>query len=60
MVAPGNVVGIDNEPVPLEQARADAQRQGAGSVSFAVGDAYQLTYPDGTFAWYMPIRSSST
>jgi ubiquinone/menaquinone biosynthesis C-methylase UbiE len=22
MVAPGNVVGIDNEPVPLEQARA--------------------------------------
>jgi ubiquinone/menaquinone biosynthesis C-methylase UbiE len=49
MMAPGKVVGIDNEPAPLEPARADAQRQGVGNVCFAVGDVYQLSYPDGTF-----------
>ncbi|MDQ4104914.1 MAG: methyltransferase domain-containing protein, partial [Actinomycetota bacterium] len=49
MVAPGNVVGIDNEPAPLEQARADAQRQGAGNVSFTVGDVYELKHLDGRF-----------
>ncbi len=49
MVAPGNVVGIDNEPVPLEPARADAQRQGVSNVSFTMGDVYQLNYPERTF-----------
>ncbi len=49
LVAPGSVVGIDNEPAPLEPARADAQRQGVGNVSFDVGDVYQLDYPDDTF-----------
>jgi ubiquinone/menaquinone biosynthesis C-methylase UbiE len=49
LVAPGNVVGLDNEPAPLEPARTDAQRQGVGNVSFAIGDVYQLDYPDGTF-----------
>ena len=49
MVAPGNVVGIDNEPAPLEPARADAQRQGVSNVCFTVGDVYQLNHPDGTF-----------
>jgi 2-polyprenyl-3-methyl-5-hydroxy-6-metoxy-1,4-benzoquinol methylase len=27
-VAPGSVVGIDNDPTPLEEARAEARRQG--------------------------------
>ena len=49
MVAPGNVVGIDNEPAPLEPARADAQRQGVSNVSFTMGDVYQLNYPERTF-----------
>jgi ubiquinone/menaquinone biosynthesis C-methylase UbiE len=49
IVAPGKVVGIDNEPAPLEQARADAQRQGVSNVSFAVSDAYLLNYPDSAF-----------
>jgi SAM-dependent methyltransferase len=41
-VAPGVVVGIDNHPAPLEQARAEAQRQSVRNVSFAVADAYHL------------------
>jgi ubiquinone/menaquinone biosynthesis C-methylase UbiE len=49
LVAPGNVVGIDNEPAPLGPARTEAQRQGVRNVSFAVGDVYQLNYPDTTF-----------
>ncbi|MGH3752415.1 MAG: methyltransferase domain-containing protein [Pseudonocardiaceae bacterium] len=47
LVAPGSVVGIDNEPAPLGPARADAH--GVRNVTFAVGDVYQLDYPDGTF-----------
>ena len=49
LVAPGTVVGIDNEPAPLGPARADAQQQGVSTVSFAVGDVHQLNYPDATF-----------
>ncbi len=49
MVAPGNVVGVDNEPAPLGSALADAQRQGVSNVSFDVGEVYQLDYPDGAF-----------
>ncbi|MBV9139858.1 MAG: methyltransferase domain-containing protein [Pseudonocardiales bacterium] len=41
-VAPGVVVGIDNHPAPLEQARAEAQRRSVRNVSFAVADAYHL------------------
>ncbi|HKR52255.1 MAG TPA: methyltransferase domain-containing protein [Pseudonocardiaceae bacterium] len=49
LVAPGSVMGIDNEPAPLRPARADAQRQAANNVSFDVGNVYQLDYPDSTF-----------
>ena len=48
-VAPGSVVGIDNEPALREPARAEAGAQGVTNVSFAVGEIYQLDYPDGTF-----------
>jgi 2-polyprenyl-3-methyl-5-hydroxy-6-metoxy-1,4-benzoquinol methylase len=48
-VAPASVVGIDNHPAPLEEARAEAQRQGVRNVSFAVADAYNVDFPDDTF-----------
>jgi 2-polyprenyl-3-methyl-5-hydroxy-6-metoxy-1,4-benzoquinol methylase len=48
-VAPGGVVGIDNTPAPLGQARDEAQRHGVHNVSFAVADVYNLGFPDGTF-----------
>ncbi|MGH3899259.1 MAG: methyltransferase domain-containing protein [Pseudonocardiaceae bacterium] len=47
LVAPGSVVGIDNEPAPLRPARADARD--VSNVTFAVGDVYQVDYPDGSF-----------
>lgn len=48
-VAPGGVVGIDNEPAPLTEAQSYADAQNVTNVSFAVGDVYQLDYPDATF-----------
>lgn len=48
-VVPGSVVGIDNKPAPLEPARAEASAQGVTNASFAVGEIYELDYPDGTF-----------
>ncbi|MGH3773857.1 MAG: methyltransferase domain-containing protein [Pseudonocardiaceae bacterium] len=43
-VAPGNVVGIDNDPAPLGEARAQAQRHGVHNISFAVADVYSLDF----------------
>ncbi|MGH3871605.1 MAG: methyltransferase domain-containing protein [Pseudonocardiaceae bacterium] len=48
-VAPGTVVGIDNDPAPLGEARAEAQRHGVRNVRFAVADVYHLDFPDATF-----------
>src|SRR6185369_5286434 len=48
-VAPGPVVGIEPTPGPLVDARAHAAAVGAENVTFAVGDAYALDYPDGAF-----------
>jgi SAM-dependent methyltransferase len=48
-VAPGSVMGIDNDPAPLAEARANAQRHGAENVSLAVADVSDLDFPDGTF-----------
>jgi len=41
-VAPGVVVGIDNDLAPLGEARAEARRHGVSNVSFAVADVYKL------------------
>lgn len=46
-VAPGSVVGIDNEPAPLREAQTNAQD--VANVSFVVGDVYQLDFPNGGF-----------
>jgi 2-polyprenyl-3-methyl-5-hydroxy-6-metoxy-1,4-benzoquinol methylase len=48
-VAPGSVVGIDNDPAPLGEARTEAQRHGVHNVSFAVADVHNLDFPNGTF-----------
>ncbi|MGH3828863.1 MAG: methyltransferase domain-containing protein [Pseudonocardiaceae bacterium] len=44
-VVPGAVLGIDNDPAPLGEARAEAARQGARNVSFTVADVYSLSFP---------------
>jgi ubiquinone/menaquinone biosynthesis C-methylase UbiE len=48
-VAPGAVVGLDIEPSVLDQARAPATEQGAVNLSFVVGTAGALPFPDGSF-----------
>lgn len=48
-VTPGQVVGIDREPGPLDSATADARGKGLDNVQFRIGDAYALDFPDGSF-----------
>ncbi|MEO7196244.1 MAG: methyltransferase domain-containing protein [Pseudonocardiaceae bacterium] len=48
-VAPGGVLGIDNDPAPLGEARAAAARQDVHNVSFTVADVYHLDFPDDAF-----------
>jgi ubiquinone/menaquinone biosynthesis C-methylase UbiE len=48
-VAPGEVVGVDPRPEPLEQARAAAARGGVANARFEVGSGYELAFPDGSF-----------
>jgi SAM-dependent methyltransferase len=45
----GRVVGLDAAADVLEQARAEARRQGAGNASFKVGDVYHLAFADASF-----------
>jgi SAM-dependent methyltransferase len=47
-VAPGVVVGVDRVEAPLAEARLAAAEQRV-AVTFAVGDAYRLDWPDGRF-----------
>jgi SAM-dependent methyltransferase len=49
LVAPGEVVGIDLRPEPLEQARAAASARGITNVRFEVDSAYALPFADGSF-----------
>ncbi|MGH3718149.1 MAG: methyltransferase domain-containing protein [Pseudonocardiaceae bacterium] len=48
-VAPGTVVGIDNDSAPLAEARAEAQHHGVRNVSFAVADVYHLDFSNDAF-----------
>lgn len=43
-VAPGGVVGIDNDPAPLGEARAQARHHGTSNVRFMVADVYHLDF----------------
>jgi ubiquinone/menaquinone biosynthesis C-methylase UbiE len=49
LVAPGEVVGIDNVAEVVEQARALAAERGVANVRFEVGDTYALGYDDDSF-----------
>jgi SAM-dependent methyltransferase len=48
-VPDGQVTAIDAAADVLALAQAEADRRGQANVSFAVGDVYELGYPDGTF-----------
>ena len=53
LVAPGPAVGIDLSATLIacaqQRAAADATSDGGASVSFQVGDAYDLPFPDASF-----------
>ena len=48
-VSPGEVVGVDHEPVQVEQARALAAERGVDGVRFETADLFALPFADGTF-----------
>jgi ubiquinone/menaquinone biosynthesis C-methylase UbiE len=48
-VAPGHVTGIDHDLQHIESARELAVDQGVTNVTFQKGDAFSLTFEDGTF-----------
>ncbi|GLW24171.1 class I SAM-dependent methyltransferase [Microbispora triticiradicis] len=48
-VPQGEVVGLDNAPGVLEQAREEAARRGVANVSFTTGDVHALGAPDASF-----------
>jgi SAM-dependent methyltransferase len=45
----GSVVGIDNSPGQIEQARQQAQARGLRNIDFHVADAYSPRLPEGAF-----------
>ncbi|MEO7062101.1 MAG: methyltransferase domain-containing protein [Lapillicoccus sp.] len=49
LVAPGQVVAIEPVPSPLEVARTIAAERGDTTTVFALGDVYDLDFPDDTF-----------
>ncbi len=49
ILALGAVVGMDNDPQRTESGKAHAAERAVGNVSFEVGDAAALPFPDGTF-----------
>ena len=49
MLAPGAVVGMDNDPQRIQSATAHAFERAVSNVSFEVGDAAALSFLDGTF-----------
>jgi ubiquinone/menaquinone biosynthesis C-methylase UbiE len=48
-VAPGPVIGIDSSEAVIDEARASAARSGPSSVTFEVGDLFDLRFEDDTF-----------
>ena len=49
IVAPGEVIGLDQRPEPLTTARDLAAQHGVTNVRFEEGSAYNLPFPDGSF-----------
>ncbi|MCD1570191.1 methyltransferase domain-containing protein [Agromyces mediolanus] len=48
-VGPGRVTGVDASADVVAQAAGLAESEGVSNVSFAVGDAYALDFPDDSF-----------
>jgi ubiquinone/menaquinone biosynthesis C-methylase UbiE len=48
-VPKGKVVGLEQEPEVLKQARATASERKIDNVQFVAGDLNSIPYPDGTF-----------
>ena len=49
IVAPGEVVAIDREPLVVEEARHVAMQRGLDNLAIEVGDGYSLRFEDDTF-----------
>lgn len=49
VVEPGQVVGVDISEIEIERARARAAEVGITNVRYAVGNIYQLDFPDNHF-----------
>ena len=45
----GSVVGIDNSPGQIEQARQQAQKRGLTNIEFQLANAYSPKLPEGSF-----------
>ncbi|MHB1987732.1 MAG: methyltransferase domain-containing protein [Acidimicrobiales bacterium] len=48
-VSPGHIIGIDIEPTVLDEARRVASQAGVTNVEFHEGNAYNLSYAEGSF-----------
>ena len=48
-VAPGEVIGVDSEPLQIERAVALSRDRALANIRFEVANAYDLPYPDGSF-----------
>ena len=49
MVFPEEVVGLDMDPVFIEEARKQAEREGIENVRFDIGNINDMKYDDGSF-----------
>jgi len=49
IVAPGEVIGIDIEPLQVERAQTLARERGIANVRFVIGDVYALPFADAAF-----------
>ncbi|MDO5067703.1 MAG: class I SAM-dependent methyltransferase [Propionibacteriaceae bacterium] len=49
LVAPGEVIGLDNVEAALDAARATLQARGVDGVKLVKGDVYELLWPDEYF-----------
>ena len=49
LVAPGEVVALERAPEVLDEAAAVAAGRGVTSITFTVGDVYELDFPDASF-----------
>ena len=61
-VAPGEVIGVDSEPLQIERAVALSRDPALANIRFEVANAYDLPYPDGSFdgvfAHFLPRQSA--